>query len=140
IGCGSVCKLVHNCMSSATRFVMLEGFTLGVKAGVDPMALWRAARWGMFGRRAPIEGLAKNLFAGKFDPPTFALKLASKDVSLAVQLARECQVPMPLTSLAEQELLEAMARGWGERDHSATDLLQEERAGVEVRIPDFSPE
>ncbi|MFQ5933531.1 MAG: NAD(P)-dependent oxidoreductase, partial [Dehalococcoidia bacterium] len=140
IGTGSVCKLVHNSVSAATRLAVVEGFTLGVKAGVDPMKMWRAVRWGMFGRNASVHGFDKNLFIGKFDPPSFALKLMSKDVSLAMQLARECQVPMSIIGLAEQELLEAMARGWGDRDSSAAEVLQEERAGIQVRIPDFVPE
>ena len=140
IGSGSVSKLVHNCMSSTARLAVIEGFTLGVKAGVDPMALWRAVRWGIFGRTSPIEDLGDNLFAGEFDSVAFALKPASKDVSRASWMARECQVPMSLSSLAEQEILEAMARGWGNRDFSAADLLQEERSGVQVRIPDFSSE
>lgn len=140
IGNGSVCKLVHNCVAAAAHMAVLEGFTLGVKAGVDPQTLWRAVHGGMFGKASPVDGLGKGLFAGKFDPPTFALKLASKDVSLAVQLAREVQVPVPITSLTEQVFLEAMGRGWGDRDHCATDLIQEERAGVQVRVPDFRPD
>ncbi len=140
IGAGSVCKLVHNSMSTAARCVVAEGFTLGVKAGVDPMSLWRAVRWGVFGRASAMAGLEDDLFAGKFDPPSFALKLAYKDIALAVDLAKEVRVPVSMISLAEQWLLEAMGRGWGGRDSSASDILQEERAGVEVRVPNFQPE
>lgn len=140
IGAGAICKLVHNCIYQATRFVVVEGLTLGVKAGVNPKDLWRAVRWGAYGRATPITGMENDLFAGKFDLTTFSLKLASKDISLAIQMAQECQASMPLTILAEQQLLEAMARGWGDREYTAADVLQEERAGVEVRIPDFSPE
>lgn len=42
-------------------------------------------------------------------------------------------VPMKLANTAEQDLVEAMARGWGDRDSSAPFSLQEERAGVKVR-------
>lgn len=140
IGTGSVCKLVHNSIAATSRLAVVEGFTLGVKAGVDPMKMWRAVRWGMFGRHAPVQGYGENLFAGKFDPASFALKLAAKDQSLAIQLARETEVTVPLNSLAEQILLEAMSRGWGERDSSAAEILQEEKAGVQVRIPNFVSE
>jgi len=37
-----------------------------------------------------------------------------KDVGLATQLAREYSVPMALASLTEQELIEAINRGWGD--------------------------
>jgi 3-hydroxyisobutyrate dehydrogenase len=134
IGSGSVCKLVHNSLSSATRMAVLEGLTLGVKAGVDPNLLWLALRGGLYGQLSPVDDLDKDLFIGRFDPPTFALKLAAKDVALTVELARETRVPVPMISLTEQMYLEAMGRGWGDRDWIATDLLQEERAGIQVRI------
>ena len=40
---------------------------------------------------------------------------------------------MPLSSIAEQIQLEAMDRGWGNRNFTSTDLIIEERAGVQVR-------
>jgi hypothetical protein len=41
---------------------------------------------------------------------------------------------MRLANLALEELTEAMNRGWGERDSRVPMLLQEERAGVEIRV------
>ncbi len=52
-----------------------------------------------------------------------------------MQLGRAYGVPMRLSTLCEGELAEAMARGWGERDASIALTLQEERAGVQVRLP-----
>jgi hypothetical protein len=40
---------------------------------------------------------------------------------------------MHLGALCEQEMMEAMARGWGDRDASIFLTLQEERAQVQVR-------
>jgi hypothetical protein len=42
---------------------------------------------------------------------------------------------MRLSSLCEQEMVEAMGRGWANRDASIFLTLQEERAGVQVRLP-----
>ena len=134
IGCGSVAKLVHNCTGYIVQCALGEVFTMGVKAGVEPLALWQAVRLGTQGQRGVFEILAEHLLPGKFDPPDFALRLARKDVDLAVSLAREYEVPMRLAGLALQELTEAMNRGWGERDSRVAMLLQEERSGVEVRV------
>ena len=41
---------------------------------------------------------------------------------------------MKLANLALQELTEALNRGWGDRDSRVAMLLQEERAGAEVRV------
>ena len=134
IGCGAVAKLVHNCAGYVIQTALAEGFTMGVKAGVEPLALWQAVRRGAQGRRGTFEGLAEHLLPGKFDPPDFALRLARKDVDLAVGVGREYDVPMRLANLALQEMTEAMNRGWGDRDSRVAMLLQEERAGVEVRV------
>ena len=75
-----------------------------------------------------------QFFRGKYDPPNFALRLAHKDVSLATQLGREQGVPMRMANLALAELTEALNRGWGERDSRIPMSLQEERAGVQVRV------
>jgi 3-hydroxyisobutyrate dehydrogenase len=133
IGCGSVAKLVHNCAGYIIQTALAEVFTMGVKAGVEPLALWPVRR-GAQGRRGTFEGLAEHLLPGQFDPPDFALRLARKDVDLAVAVGREYDVPMRLANLALAELTEAMNRGWGHRDSRVAMLLQEERAGVEVRV------
>ena len=134
IGAGSVAKLVHNMIGHGIRQAIAEGLTLGVKAGVDPVALWECVRRGAVGRMSGLhEGIPRQVFTGQFDPPTFALALARKDIGLATELAREYSVPMPVATLAEQIAIQGMGRGWGERDSSVTFLLQEEAAGVEVR-------
>lgn len=135
IGTGSIAKLVHNCTGYILQTALAETFTMGVKAGVEPPALWQAVRQGALGRRRTFEGLQQNYLPGRFDPPDFALRLARKDVSLAVEVGREFDVPMRLANLTLAELTEALNKGWGQRDSRAAMLLQEERAGVEVRIP-----
>jgi 3-hydroxyisobutyrate dehydrogenase len=134
IGCGAVAKLVHNCAGYIIQTALAEVFTMGVKAGVEPLALWQAVRRGAQGRRGSFEGLAEHLLPGSFDPPDFALRLARKDVDLAVGVGREFDVPMKLANITLAEMTEAMNRGWAGRDSRVAMLLQEERAGVEVRV------
>jgi 3-hydroxyisobutyrate dehydrogenase len=106
-----------------------------VKAGVEPLALFKALRQGATGRKRSFDRLAEQFLPGNYDPPAFALRLAHKDLSLALALAREHGVPMQVAERAMAEFEEALRRGWGERDSRATMLLQEERAGVTVRVP-----
>lgn len=135
IGAGAVAKLVHNCAGYAIQAVLAEVMTLGVKGGVDPLTLWKAIRQGAQGRRRTFDGLG-GFLRGEFDQPSFALRLAHKDVSLATELGRELRVPMRLAHLALEELTEALNRGWGGRDSRVAMLLQEERAGVEIKVPE----
>ncbi len=140
IGAGSVAKLVHNMIGHGVRQAIAEGLTLGVKAGVDAEALWECVRRGSLGRMSGLhEGIARTVFTGEFDPPSFALELSRKDIGLATDLGREFNVPMPVANLAEQIAIQGMNRGWGGRDSSVTFLLQEEQAGVEVRAAGVDP-
>ena len=135
IGVASVAKLVHNCAGYAIQTALAEVFTLGVKGGVDPLVLWRVVRQGFVGRARVFDRLGDQFLPGIFDPPNFTLRLAHKDVSLATSLGRELAVPMRLSNLALEELTEAVNRGWSERDSRVAMLLQEERAGVEIKVP-----
>ncbi|HEV8617452.1 MAG TPA: NAD(P)-dependent oxidoreductase [Methylomirabilota bacterium] len=134
IGSGTIAKLVHNMISILSRSLIAEGFTLGVKAGVKPEALLEAIRGASFGQGLILSHMIPDVvFKGEFDTVRFALKLARKDVGLATALAREFDVPMPMAAVGEQILIEAMARGWGERDSTSPWELQEEAARVKVR-------
>ncbi|HEY1260794.1 MAG TPA: NAD(P)-dependent oxidoreductase [Stellaceae bacterium] len=134
IGAGSVAKLVHNGAGYCIQTALAEMFTVGVKAGVEPLALWEAVRDGATGRRRTFDGLIDQFLPGKYEPAAFALRLAHKDVTLATQLGRDFNVPMRVANLALAELSEALNRGWGNRDSRSPMLLQEERAGVEIKV------
>ena len=134
IGAGSVAKLVHNCAGYVIQTALAEVFTMGVKAGVEPLALWEAVRKGAQGRRRTFDGLKDQFLPGVFDPANFALRLAHKDVSLATTLGREVGVPMRLANLVLEEMTEARNRGWDDRDSRVAMLLQEERADVEIAV------
>ncbi len=134
IGAGSIAKLVHNGAGYCIQAALAEMFSVGVKAGVEPLALWEAVRDGALGRRRTFDGLVDQFLPGKYDPAAFALRLAHKDVSLATQLGRDFGVPMRIANLALAELTEGLARGWGARDSRAPMLLQLERAGVEIEV------
>jgi 3-hydroxyisobutyrate dehydrogenase len=135
IGAGSVAKLVHNCAGYAIQTALAEVFSLGVKGGVDPLALWQAVRQGALGRRRTFDRLVDQYLPDSYEPPQFTLRLAHKDVTLATELARELGVPMRVANLALAEMTEALNRGWSERDSRVSMRLQNERAGVEIAVP-----
>lgn len=134
IGQATVAKLVHNCAGYAIGTALAEVFTMGVKAGVEPLALFEAVRQGALGRRRTFDGLIDQFLPGVYDPPAFMLRHAHKDVSLAVALGKEVAVPMRLCNLTLEEMTEALNRGWAERDSRSALLLQQERAGVKIAV------
>src|ERR1700691_472535 len=133
-GSATVAKLVHNMSGYAVVCALAETFAMGVKAGVEPLALWQAVRQGAAGRRFTFDALIDQFLPGKYDPPAFSLKLAHKDVGRANALRRELGLPMRMCRLALAEMTEAMARGWGGRDSRVVMVLEQERAGVEIAV------
>src|SRR5437899_2361805 len=111
----------------------MKAVTLG--SGVAVPRLVEAFREGCivsqnmtFTKRMPA-----TLFRGDF-AARFALALAYKDFRLAGDLATQHGVPTRLLDLCQMELLEAMNRGWGGQDRIKASTLQEERAGVKLRL------
>ena len=136
VGAGSICKAAHNMVTIITSQTLAEAFTMALKAGVEPQAVFDAIRKGGVGRMGVLhDQLPATLFQEKFEPPRFALALATKDLKLATTAGREYQTPMPVANLVEQMMVEAMNRGWGNKDFTTYMMLQEEAAGVKMRIP-----
>ena len=134
IGAGNTAKLVHNCASMIIRSGIAEVFTMGVKAGVEPAALWHALRQGAIGRARTFDRVGDRYLQEAFDPPSFALNLANKDLRLALELAEQFDVPMRAARLVQEDFQEALDRGWGNRDSQTPLLLQNERAGVTIKL------
>ena len=134
IGAGSIAKLVHNLSGYILGSALAETFTMGVKAGLEPDALWEAVRQGALGRRRTFDTMHRNYLPQDFDPPNFALQLARKDVALACEVGREFDVPMKLAHTVLAEMTEAINRGWGHRDSRVAMMLQNERAGVDIKV------
>lgn len=135
VGAGTVAKLAHNAASFTVQAALAEIFTLGVKAGVEPLALFKALRQGATGRKRTFDRLPEHFLAGVYDPPAFTVRLAHKDMALAMELAAEQGVPMKIGQVALDELAAALQRGWSERDCRVAMTLQEERAKVSVVVP-----
>jgi 3-hydroxyisobutyrate dehydrogenase-like beta-hydroxyacid dehydrogenase len=134
IGAGTVAKLAHNAASFTVQAALAEIFTLGVKAGVEPLALFKALRQGATGRKRTFDRLPEHFLPGVYDPPAFTVRLAHKDMTLAMELAAAEGVPMKIGQAALDELATAMQRGWSDRDCRVAMTLQEERAKVSVRV------
>jgi len=135
IGNGMVCKICNNLLSMGIGVLMTEALTLGVKAGVDLATLADVIANSSGGNRRLTEKFPRYLFKGNFEPG-FATALAAKDVRLATDLGREYGIPMELSNLVDQRHVEAMFRGWGPEDSDAVSKIQEEKAGVQLRLLD----
>lgn len=134
-GSGSVAKLVHNMISISSRVAVAEGLTLGVKAGINPESLRKAIEDGAFGQGNLLRRRIPDVvFKRNWADAGSTLDTAAKDMRLALELGSTLDVPLQMASLAAREMELAAEAGLGALDPSASMMLQERRAGVELRV------
>jgi 3-hydroxyisobutyrate dehydrogenase-like beta-hydroxyacid dehydrogenase len=130
-GMGLHAKLTQNLILSNILQAFNEGMVLSTKAGVDPELMLdvlnnSAAKSGLISYKAP--------FVFKRDFTTnFSTKWMHKDVGLAIDSAKDLDIPLPLTGMTQQMFRAAIAEGYGEFDMCSTIQVLEHWAGVEVR-------
>ena len=136
-GAGQVCKLVNNYISLSLQPLLAEAFSIGVKAGVDPGTLYEAVVRSTGNTASMQRRYPTGLFKGNFTPG-FTVNLGRKDLTLGLQLAEDFGVPVQFGPVALGEYAESANRDRGLMDTGSVALLQEERAGVEMRA-DIEP-
>ena len=133
IGTGTICKLMHNSASLSMMLTMVQCLTTGVKAGVNASTIVEVFQKCALGKNFDLQvRLPNTLFKGDFDP-RFSLKLAYKDLKLAMEIADEFNVPFSIPEICEKEMSQAISRGLDMKDSSIFLTMQEEKAGVEIR-------
>jgi len=132
-GCGNITKLVNNLISLTCSYISAEAFVLGVRAGVDTRKLWEAVTSGSGNNFQLQEVWPITILEGDFEP-AFALGLAAKDVSLAMTLAREYEIPLPIAATVEQCFIECKASGLAKKSAATHIWRLEELAKVKVRF------
>lgn len=134
VGCGNIAKLINNMIALTCSSISAEGFVLGVKAGIDPQILWDIINTST-GSNWALQQYTSGVLQGDFTP-YYRLSLGRKDIGLATDMGKEYEVPLPVASMVEQKLVEAMAAGLGDKHVDAVILRLEELTGAKVRIKD----
>ena len=113
VGSGSAMKLVNNLLFTTALAAFGEALALAEQLGLDTD---RAARWLLATPgAAPHVKTKVDFLAAGGEPAQFSLRLAEKDVRLAIGAA---SAPLPVTEAVRRSYLEAAAAGWGDHDFS----------------------
>ena len=136
-GAGNVVKICGNYMIASTIQTCAEALSLAEKSGLDRQAVMRMLNTTIFDCLI-YRGYGDRVAQRSHVPgeplvgPGFQLELGLKDVTLACDVARQVQAPMPFATLLHDRFLAAAARGRGKLDWSAVALSASEEAGVDV--------
>ena len=126
----NVVKLAGNFMLGAAVEAMSEGAAMASRHGIAPADFLKVMTQGVF--TAPAYQMYGDAIANRrYEPPGFKLSLTLKDLRLALAAADEVTAPMPLADVVYESLLEAAARGDGERDLAALARVSMRRVGAE---------
>ena len=115
-GSGQAVKAVNQVVIGGVYLAVAEGMVLAMKAGLDPEAVVAALGGGVAGSWILANRSAK-MIANDY-PLGFRTSLHLKDLGIALAMARELGVALPVAALTAQFENSLVARGYGDEDMS----------------------
>jgi 3-hydroxyisobutyrate dehydrogenase len=129
IGSGQLTKAINQIVLAGTYWSVAEGIALGLKAGLDMESVVNAMGGGAAGSWV-MANRSGNMIRNEY-PLGFKVELHRKDLNIALGVARELGVPLPMTAFVEQVETGLIARGYAEEDISAIARTVREQAGID---------
>ncbi len=131
LGSGLAMKLVNNMLVQVNTVAVAEALVLGVKAGLDPRAIYEVVRVST-GASAAWELRVPRILAGDFEPGG-TIDISYKDQELETAFAKRLGVPLLLANLTQQVYQMARAQGLNKQDGAVIVKVFEKMAGVTVK-------
>jgi len=131
LGAGLAMKLVNNMLIQVNRVAVAEALVLGVKAGLDPRAIYDVIRVST-GTSFAFETGVPRILARDFSPGG-TVDISYKDQELETAFAKQLGVPLLLANVTQQLYQMARAAGLNKEDGLAVVKVLERLAGVEVK-------
>jgi 3-hydroxyisobutyrate dehydrogenase-like beta-hydroxyacid dehydrogenase len=122
-------KLGGNFLIASMLETLGEAFALLRKSGVDP-ATFLEIMVGSFFQSPIYENYGKIIAEQRYDPAGFKLRLGLKDVRLLMAAGEEAGAPLPIASLIRDNMISAIAQGWGDLDWSAVARVAALKSGL----------
>jgi 3-hydroxyisobutyrate dehydrogenase-like beta-hydroxyacid dehydrogenase len=129
LGSGQAAKAVNQVIISGAYLGVAEGIVLGIKAGLDPRQLVAALSGGA-AQSWVLANRAGRMIDGEY-PLGFRVALHRKDLAIALRMAGELDVELPVAELTAALEDGLVAAGFGNEDMSA--LARAIRGEVPVR-------
>ena len=100
IGCGHAMKCINNLITAMTFMATAEGCALGKKFGLDPSVMTDVLNVSTGMSWISQTHIQQRIINRKFDD-AFKLELMVKDIGIAMDLAAEMNLPLPLSGLGQ---------------------------------------
>ncbi|GGF78691.1 2-hydroxy-3-oxopropionate reductase [Azorhizobium oxalatiphilum] len=116
-GAGQTTKVANQIIVALNILAVSEALVFASKAGADPAKV-RQALMGGFANSKILEVHAERMLKRTFNPG-FRIALHQKDLALALASAKQLEVALPSTAIAQQLFSAVAANGGAGLDHSA---------------------
>ena len=131
-GMGHAMKITNNLLATTIMAANTEALAIGIKSGLDLELIMEIMKTTMSNNAQLFVAMPKKAFKGD-DSPGFMVKLAAKDVRLAVDLARTMGFEPWVGAACQKTLESAMEKGFADRDTAALMRIHEDDLGIKVR-------
>jgi len=128
MGAGQITKAINQIIAASTYWGVAEGIALGLKAGLDMDKVIQAVGSGASASWC-LTHRSDNMINNKY-PLGFRVRLHQKDLAIALQTARELNMPLPMAAYVEQMENGLIANGHGDEDLSAIARIVREMGGI----------
>ena len=135
LGSASAIKVITNMLAFVHLVAVGEALMLAKRGGLDLGTAFAAIK-ASSGNSFVHETESQVILAGSYDIG-FTMDLACKDLGLARELGRACDVPLELAALVERTFQRARARYGGDAWSPMVVRLLEDALGTDLRAPGF---
>ena len=131
LGAGQTVKLANQLIGGGIMVLLGEAMALVKAAGVDLEKFVDVVDTSS-GNSAVFQSRGRKFVLADRYPPAFSTSLMRKDVALALELAGELNVPLPLTGATLQQYDAALSHGFGPQDFASVAKVCAEAAGLKL--------
>lgn len=132
LGSGHTIKALNNLICANHLLINAEALAVGVKMGLDPTKMLQVINSSSGRSQSSEVKFPEQVLTGKFEVG-FTIDLMCKDVSIAMEMAKDNNMPMFVSSSVKELWEYAVAKGGGGMDHTAIVKFIEEMGNVEIR-------
>ncbi len=129
-GQGLVMKLINNMLGITNTITLIEGLTIGAKAGIGLQTMFDVLQ-ASSGASAAVETRVPRIMDGDFEPGG-TIDIVYKDQELVTAYAKQIGVPVLMANISEQIYQMAKTAGLNKFDSSAVVKIYERLADVTV--------
>jgi len=131
VGSGQAMKALNNLVSTGGFLIGIEALLIGQRFGLDPAVMTDVLNAATGMNNSTQKKFRQFVLSRRFDAG-FSMGLLAKDLSIALQVARETGTAAPLSALVKEFIVSAEAKFGAGADHTEMAKLSELLAGSEL--------